>query len=44
MPGALLEAGYPRSESVSHLNKHRPAEDGGEFVEGDRRKLIYAAV
>lgn len=29
----LLQAGSLRSGSVSHLNKHGPAEDGGEFVE-----------
>ena len=32
-PCALLQAGSLRSGSVSHLNKHGPAEDGGEFVE-----------
>jgi len=28
-----LQAGSLHSGSVSHLNKHGPAEDGGEFVE-----------
>lgn len=40
-PVALLQAGSLRSGSVSHLNKHRPAEDGGEFVEASK-KLLYS--
>lgn len=35
----MLQAGSLRSGSVSHLNKHGPAEDGGEFVEAEKKLL-----
>ena len=34
VPVAPLQAGSLRSGSISHLNKHGPAEDGGEFFRG----------
>lgn len=34
IPVTPLQAGSLRSGSISHLNKHGPAEDGGEFFRG----------